>query len=432
MPWTPQLADVGRLGIVDEGATFGTDAVASIGASLRVPVVRGNLTPQQPQEMLYPNTLGARLDERDKFVLGTKGPVSLPFTTRFASHDTPLSGNVTPPDETTWWLALLMKAAGWALSKETPAAATTTVQAGSTATVINVTATHGTRFAAGRALGVMINGVLCAAPIKSVAADAVTLKYALPSVPSNGSTVYQSVTFYPIGDETPASTHLNVFHEGAVGGDSGNPTFATSRWQYRGCVIGGFQITMPPRQLADIQWTLMGPGWSKLAASAPGVTAAVAKYGLAAVKDSVMVVTTVGSSTRSTFQYSALQIGQAWELQAIESPEGYENVQGYARVKTDDSVSQGTITDYWSIAAPALRDWFAHHQNRDDLALFPTIGSQPGKMWLIEEPNVQVQTTNTQPAGKVGGVAFPYVGRLDTDISGTGALIQAARRLHAF
>lgn len=433
MPFTQALSERGRFAIVDEGATFGTDSIASIGTALRVPVIRGSLTPSQPQDMLAPNTLQTNIDGYEEDVIGAKGPVSLQFTTRFASHDTPLTGNVTPPDETTWWMALLLMSMGWGLSKETPAAATTQVQAGSTTTVINVTAGHGTRFAVGRALGVVIGGILYPVPIKSISTDAITLKHALPSVPSNGSTVYQSVTFYPAGDAAAVPTkHLNAFFEGGMGADSGNPTFATSRWQYRGISVGGFALTLAARQLADIQWTLMGPTWSKLAASAPAIAAAVSKFGPMAVKDSEMVVTTVGNTTRSVTSYNAIQIAQNWELQTITGPDGVETVLDYLRVKSDEPVSAGQITDHWSIASPANRDWYSHHQNRDDLAFFIKVGSQPGACWLIEESTVQIGPPQQAGVSKAAGVTFPYKGRNDADLGDGSELLRAPRRLHAF
>lgn len=408
----------GRLRIIDEG-TFSTDMVASIGSAIDVPVV-GSLLPPAPQEMLDPNTMQQRIDERDELVLGTKGPVSLGVTTRMASHNTPLVGNVTPPAASAWWLRLLMLASWGGVRAETAEAGATTVQAGTTATVVNVTASHGDRFVPGSALGVVINGILYMAPVKSVAADAVTLKHALPSVPSNGSTVYGAVTFYPT--ESP-STSLNAFYEGLE---------PTDRWQYRGMVANGFGMNLVPRQLADFTWNLIGPGWTKLGSSTLA-KGAVANFGPAALKDSSMVVTTVGSTTRTITSYNSLSLAHAFEMEALPGPDGYENVIDYSRVRSDESIITGQVTDYYSASGPALRDWFTHHQSRDDLAFFISAGSVPGFAFLIELPTLQVSVAPQRaPAGKTAGANFGFRCRNDADLGDSSELTRAPVRIHAF
>ena len=410
--------NVGRFRIIDEG-TFSTDMVASIGTALEVPVV-GSFTPPQPQDMLNPDTLKQRTDERDTMILGSKGPINQPLVTRFATRGVGLQGTGTPPTDANWWFSLLMKACWGGRSVETPPAAQTTVQAGTTTTVVNVTTGHGTRFAAGRALGVVIGGILRMVPVLSVAADAVSLKHALPSIPANGTVVYAPVTFYPT--ENP-STSLNAFYEGLE---------PTDRWQYRGLVVNGFGLTLTPRQLVDITWNLLGPGWTKLGSSALA-RGAIGTHHPIALRDSKMAVTTVGDTAVTYVSYNAIQFTQNYAYETITGPDGYENVIDYARVRSDESIAMLQVTDYFSATNPTLKDWFSDHQNRTQLAVCVSMGSEVGKAALLEIPTAHVLTPARAPAGRVAGVTHTLRATQDEALfTGSSDLLDASVRLHVF
>jgi hypothetical protein len=141
------------------------------------------------------------------------------------------------------------------------------VVAGSTTTVINVTATHGARFSPGDGILVTVAGVNEFAVIRSIAADALTLMFALPAVPSVGADVFACTSYFPADANTSTLTFQHARAQNAA-----------SQWTHNMCT-GSMSIDTPRDGLLSFGVSLNGGNWTGPTAQSIATTEATQTMG---------------------------------------------------------------------------------------------------------------------------------------------------------
>ena len=384
---------------------------------LAVPYKEGTLSAQRLQKMLDPMAAKIRADGHSKKVLGPKGS-KVGFTVPMHSHGSSLHGVAALPTTSTWALMRLLSAVMGATSSRTSGGATT-VQAGTTATVVNVTAGRGADFERGQAIACEVSAsspALEAREILSIATDAITVKEAFSATPVTGTDVRGSVTFYPTEDP---DTSLQLIAEGRESSD---------RWVHRG-LQGGFKIAMKigDGEIPEIAFDLEGATYGILSAQAPNALS----YGVFTPFSSTyaeLTVPTVGATTRVKVEQSAVSIEPDFRYGSVKSGGGTETVSRKRRQATRPLV-KGSFTVPFEDGT-----WETARSAREDRAFFQQLGNAAGGMWLISAPTIQI--VDVQGAASDEGVAGQVVsweGRHDESaLASTTALTYAALRIHAF
>lgn len=137
------------------------------------------------------------------------------------------------------------------------------IVAGSTTTVLNVTATQGARFNAGDGILVTVAGVNEFAVIKSIAADALTLLFALSAVPSVGADVFACVAYFPTDTNSSSLTFQHARAQNAA-----------SQWTHNACAITGLTVETPRDGMLGFGVSLTGGSWTGPSAQSIATTPA--------------------------------------------------------------------------------------------------------------------------------------------------------------
>jgi hypothetical protein len=124
------------------------------------------------------------------------------------------------------------------------------IVAGSTTTVLNVTATQGARFNAGDGILVTVAGVNEFAIIKNITGDALTLLFALSAVPSVGADVFACVSYFPTDTNSSSLTFQHARAQNAA-----------SQWTHNACT-GGLSIETPRDGMLGFGIDLKGGNWT--------------------------------------------------------------------------------------------------------------------------------------------------------------------------
>ena len=398
------------LGIYEETAgNYQTDHSGTPGDFLALPYREGTLEAQLAQEPLDPMTGKMRLDGTDEVVLGPKS-CSLSASVTLHSHGQDLDGDVTP---TTLLRALQTIMGG--MTATTDESAQTTVQAGTTTTVVNVTTGHGGRFEAGGVIGCEVvsgSGLIEAREVASVSTDAVTVKQAFSATPVSSSAVRGGITVYMTEDPTSS---LQALIEGREATDG----------LYLAGLQGGFSLQLPVGGLGEIQFALQGAGWGRVGSS----SATIPSYSIfspMALSPLEVTVPTIGSTTRVVVPQSEVTITPQIVYAPQRSGAATHTIARMRRMPTRPLV-QGTFT------APYEDDtWYTAHSSRTDLALFAQAGNVPGSTCLISVPTIQIHTP-PQPGASgenIAGQAVSWQARHDAEIGSTSALSYSALRIH--
>lgn len=410
---------LGRLRVAVEStrANFGISQAGTPANFVDMPFAEGSIQVTKNQDQLAPNSTQGFLDSYERSVLGKKA-LTLSLTTHLGGTGTALDGINAPLTSTTWWLARLLETIMGGLNTPSTPGAATQVQAGSTATVINVTTGHGARFTAGGAIACIVNGRYEAREVLSVATNAVSVKVAFSGVPATSSQVLAAQTFHLTED--PVNS-LQFILEGRESAD---------RWVLTGCQ-GGIGINVSTGELAQLSLNLNGADWQQLAPTAftPGT---LTNYNPTAVVDSEFIVGTIGSTTRNVVNCQAQTWTPGITYTPITTPGiGVNTLIGFRRTRA--RAVTGSFQPYFDAASPP--DWYAQQNTRANLALFQQIGSSltGSGIVLLSAPTVQL-TSPPQRAdnGGLSALNVTWEARNDEALAGASELQRSALRIHVF
>lgn len=421
-----EVEQLRRLRVAIEAAgSFAVDQTGSPANFQDVPFTESSLQAKRLQEQTWPKTQKQTLDNYELEVLGRKS-CTVAMTTALSGSGVLQDGSQTATSQfpvntgtgVKWWLAMMMATVMGGYRQESSAKnAQTQVQAGSTTTTINVTATHGTRFTAGGFIACVVSGRIEMREVLSVATDAISVKIAFSGTPSNGSAVYTGPTFYYT--QNPTST-LQLWDESA---------HDYKRFWYGG-LQGGFTLDtkVGTDSIPMIGWQLGGPRWVKMP-NAAMASATYGNYSLAHDGDYEFLVATVGSTTRTQQPVA--------EAQFTATPQ-YQQITGGGATSVESIVRQIRMrkvpftlgfSSYWD----NITDFYAGQSARTAYNLTLQIGSSTaGPCFLLTAPTSQVKVPEDKAvSGPVEGMGLMATLRNDSALGdGTGGLLDSPFRLH--
>lgn len=398
---TCELATLQRLRVMAEAegaAYFGVDNSSNVGMSgLDVPIVDGSLKWDAGAEFLDPKTASIFVDYNPEKLIGRYLP-SISFKTALHSHGLTLSGTPAPPSDSTWAQLRMLKAIfGGSFSTGTTAASTTT-QAGTTATSIVVTATHGARWSVGDAIAIRMssttNEIECR-KITAISTDTLTLDQALSAAPANGSPCYGCVSVYLT--ENPA-TSLQFVLEGVD---------ADQKLVIAGCQ-GSVKLDLPIGGIPMIDFDLKGAYFARLASGAVSA-ASLTFYSPIAATAMELTVPTVAATTRVQVDQSAhaIEVGAAYE--PVRSGKGVNTILRWRRKKGVGS--KGSFTTVFEDTT-----WETKATAKTPLRVHQQIGNQVGSTILISQSTVQLVSYPKEAVHEtgIGGQQVMYEARHPT------------------
>ena len=409
---TVELERLGRLRVYQQ-STY-TDA-SGVGGMLDVDALEDTIKPSRPQKMLPVKSVAQRRLQYPESVLGPKSS-ALDFSWNLVSHGLDLDGDVAVPTASTWWQATIMKTMMGGIDTETIPAAQTTVQAGTTATVVNVTAGHGARFKKGVAIGCVVpasgggTAYECR-EVLSVATDAVSVKVAFSDVPTTATAVRRSVTVYRT--ERPA-TWLQFAYEGKV---------ALDRWDFRG-MQGALSYAFTWGELITASAKLMGSTWTNLGSGT--LSAATYSYNTPVpMVNMELLIATVGATTRTVCPFGALswEPEQGWIDQ--KGGTGSETIVQKIASRPDVAPLRVKITEPFEDLTR-----FTSRDSRTDHALFLQSGNTVGGTVLFAAPTGQLIEPERAPQDALAGQTWTFQAREDSAGAVSTELDLSCERLH--
>jgi hypothetical protein len=394
--------------------SYGVDNSATPADFIDVPMTEGFAMGAPAREMLDPMLAQVRLDGRAERVAG-KRSAAMQIAMLLASHGVDMVGNETQPSATTWALRRLLTAVIGGVSLTGTEASATTVQAGTTSTVVNVTTNHGDRWTPNSPIGCIVNGALEVREVLSVSTDAITVKEAFSATPTTGQSVRGGVTFYPTEDP---DTSMQFIAQGRETAD---------HFLYRG-MQGGFQIEAKPGQFAKATFDLKGCAATKLSDHSGINVPSIANWSPVACVATAFTAPTVGSSTLTPVYASDVTVQLGFAYEPVTAWGGTETILRMRRQRPRDGVL-GRV----SFVVPYEDStWIAARDDREDRALFMQIGNAPGATILVSFPTVQVvDVQRSASATQISGQTVVCETRHDTSAAAdTTERRYAALRLH--
>lgn len=388
--------------------TFGADSSASAGSFTDLPIVEGSATITLTRDEMDPSQLVQSRLEARKRVLG-KRSATLSFQLNLSPTGTAAASGVAA---VTSALGLVLKNV---MGAEVLGTGSTSA-AGSTASVVNVSAGTGTRWANPGTLMGWANsaGVVEWREVEARSTDAITLKRGFSGAPANGNVLYQAATYYFTENPT---TSMAFIVEGLESDD---------RWLLTGCqAVGGMTIALDltggaiPRvtfNFTAARWYASDETSSDLRGTLG--TATYTAYNPIVGEAGNFEVWTVGAPTYSTTQsihVSALAFEPAVAYVPYTSPNGVNTVKQWVASRNADAPVKGSFTlPYESVV------WFGHRNSRSDLACQYVAGVAAGSAVILSCPTIQI--LNPQRQADAAGLAAQVVmfnGRRDTDVGAT-------------
>lgn len=399
---------------VEPAGSYAVDNSATPADFIDVPITEG-YTPAGPdREMLDPMLAQVRIDNRAERVAG-KRSAKVDFSALLASHGVDMVGNETPPAATTWALRRLLTAIMGGVSLTGTEASATTVQGGSTSTVVNVTTNHGDRWTPNAPIGCIVAGALEVREVLSISTDAITVKQAFSATPTTGQSVRGGVTFYPT--ENP-DTSLQFLAQGVESADN---------FLFRG-MQGTVQIEAKPGQLAKCTFSLKGAAATKLSDHSGINVPSISNWSPVAVVASALTIPTVGTTTIAPVYASDFSLTLAFDFAPVTSYGGTETILRMRRQRPRDGVlAKATIVLPYEDST-----WIDHRDNRTDLAIFLQLGNAGGNCILISLPTVQcTDVQRSASATAISGQTVTFESRNDVSAAAdTTERRYAAFRLH--
>ena len=393
-----ELSSLGRVRIAIESGTanFAVDQSASPSNFIDLPVMEGTFAPSRKEEKLDPMTLQTMVDDHEEKVRGPKS-CDVNFSTILAGTGTAYTGGVAYPTTTTWALGRLLQTIMGGSILTPTVTSTCLVTAGSTSTVVNVTAGHGTdgTFTTGGPIGVLINGRVEVREVLSLSANSVTVNLAFSTAPSNGAAVYSGLTFWL--SENPVDS-LQILADGMED---------TDKFVYAG-LQGGFDLDVTTGQFPKLSAKLNGPYWAKRS-SASIAAGSVSLFSPALITDCEFIVGTVGSTTRNLVHCT----NETWTpgIEYIDVKSSTASSTVLRKKRNRGRAIAGKFTTYRDGSS---FDFEAADSGKTDLYLLKQLGSTAGSIVTLVAPTVQCVTTNNADASGVAGVEVEWEGRNST------------------
>lgn len=424
---TQTIQSVGRVRALEE--VFGSFAVEGNKDSfVDVPIIEGSnkLTMESPYDS--PKQLQQHID-------GYPVKVAMPKRARFdtsinirgsSARGTSGNGALDAADVTS---------AGHLLWKVGMGAVTfgtgTTIATTSTTTVLNVTSAAGLTEGGAIAIATGTGGALECREIKQISTNAVTLKLALSSVPTNGMDVLGCVT-YSLGNlDGSTVTALQLIVEGLD---------ALDRW-----LLYGGQYASPPKlnlvpgtiPTADFSWLFVNHAKMDGTETVQNVTGDAvtdqnySSSGINAVVDSSFRIQTHGVTTLSGTFVDASEINIAPNIvyEPHVTPGGIQNVKQWVRTRADGPAVTGDfLLPYESVA------WRTARASKTALGLTYQVGSSVADGgFMVAVPHVIVDNFQREAVGGIAGQRVSWYARLDNQTnSNSTALQKSALRIHMF
>lgn len=399
-----------KVDVEDAGSYNATQSFP--GAFLDFPYKEGTLEIATNQEMLDPAVGTVCIDGMPVAKIPGIKSCTATLTSTLHSHGQDLDGDVTPTDGDSWALARVLKAVMGGMTSAGTEAAQTTVQSGSTSTVVNVTTSHGDRFAAGKAIGLTTSAGYEVREVESVSTDAITLRKALSGAPTTGTAVRGGISFYLTSDP---DTSLQLVYEGRELSD---------RVLLKG-MQGGMALTVAPGQLPEISFSLTGATWSNLSdgSDVPSCPS-YSLYSPPVVSSAELLFAAHSGTTRTAIDWSACTLTPSLTYAAVKSGGSAETVKRMKRQRSVPALSGSFVMPLESTAI--FDTWAAKTYQMLTLQL----GTSAGLTLLITVPKVQI--VNVQRSASESGLAGLTVSFEATEDSlGTTDLLKSAFRIHA-
>lgn len=401
-------------------STFAADSSGSAGSFTDLPMIEGSGQLTLSQDELDPGNIVQHIDEGRERVLG-KRKATLTFTMNLAPTGIVASNGVT---SVTSALGLILKAVmgGEQLGEGSVAAA------GSTSSVINVSAGDGAQWAnAGQLMGWTNSaGVVEWREVESRSTDAITLKRAFSGTPSTSNPLYNAATYYMTA--SPSST-LAFIVDGLEADD---------RWLVTGAQLeGGMTIALDLTGgvIPRITFSMGAARWfssSEVGSSLGGAlgTATYSAFNPIVGEAGAFEVWTAGTATYASTQLtpvSACSFEPHINFVPVTSPSGTNTIKEWKKTRNTDSPVQGSFTTLYEDLT-----WFNHRTSKTDLALQYVAGVAAGSAVILSAPTVQA--LNPQRVADAAGMAAQTVmwkGRRDTDVaSSTTDIANSPFRIH--
>lgn len=395
----------------EPNGSFAVDNYSSAGSFLAVPAM-GVPTWSPDMPLLDPQTLQQYIGGH---VLQVHGPRSATLTVNvpLARHGI-LADTTTPSvDADQSCLIRMLKSGLGGYDGDNQGS---TSAAGSTASVINVQAGHGSRFFAGGALAwENPTGQLEMREIESISTDAITLKHALSAGPANTDPIYNATTLY-INEATPTSGQFR-----AIGKD------ADDAWSIRGCQLSSIGLTTAMGQIPVVALTYTCAEWVNMGSgSLAGVT--YANHIPISFNSGEFLYQTVGTVTRNILGIREITWQPAVSWTPVRSPSGTNTIASFEMAHASPMM-QGSFSPYYADQT--------HHDawvNRTKKHLALSIVDADDGGWLLTAPTTQLgPVTAPQDAEGLSAQIVPFRCLLDEDTGAqTTALLRSPFRWHSF
>jgi hypothetical protein len=401
-------------------AAIGADSSASIGSFIDLPFREGTAQMVLTRDELQPMTAKQHIDEGEERVLG-KRSATLTVTVNLAPTGT---AAVTGTSAITSPLGRLLKAV---MGGEDLAAGSTS--ATSTAVVLKTsTASHASRWAAGKIVGwsngtfVEWRGVEAVSPTSGT----VTLKHGFSAAPSAAAALYNAATYYMTADP---DTTIDMLVEGL---DSDDRFLLCG-----GQAVGGMSITfdLTGAAIPSVTFNLTFPNWYAAGETGSAITGTLGTASYSATSPIVGEAGefrswTVGASTYVTT--SRLHVSAVtWEPHItyvpVTSPSGRNTVWRWKKGRNTDSPVQGSFTIPYEDTT-----WFANRNSLADKNAMQVAGVAAGAAVILDAPTIQIlNPQRAADASQIAAQVLMWKGRRDTDVaSSTNDLAKSPFRVH--
>jgi len=407
-----EIANLRRIRIAEEAsANFGLDKSGTL-TFYDVPFKEGSGKLSVSESMLAPAVTQQYIDEIDQAVVG---PRSAKLSLTLPLAPTGIIANATTASAAKTDAAILMMLhLGFGASVS--GSMGSTVATGTSSTVFDVAAGHGSRFTAGGACALPTGtaGAYELREIASVSTDTITLKRALSATPSASDVVLNATTIY--GDDDPTSGYQMT-----VQGREADEQF----------VLAGGQLAGPPKlttklgEIPEVQFDLEFANWWQVSSLSTFAEATYSNFNPGYVFGE-FAARVLGASTASVIDPSAYDFGLAapkWGK--VMSPGGVNTFLRWRRARVAPMAKPTFDVVYEDSTYLDART------NQTHLALMAQIGNAAGGMVALSAPRCQVMDAQLKDADGLRYQSVTLQTRGDTEATDRStALRRAAFRIH--
>jgi hypothetical protein len=397
---------------VEPAGSYGT--TIALGASFQyLPVMEDAALLSPEREMLDPGSAQALLDSASIKVPGKRSG-SLKVDMTLGSHGLDIDGDLAVPAIGAWPLRAMLETVWGGMSTATAHGSQVTVQAASTATLINVSAGAGARMTRGQALGITTANGLEWAEILSISTDAVSLRQALSATPTVGQPVRHSATFY-------ATQNPDTSLQFAVAGAEVDDHF-----RFSGAQASGFSIEAKPGMMPKVSFDLKGRGVQSIAAHSGLAEVTHPNYSPIIASGGCITVPTFGATTRVDPLISDFACSFDLKYEPIVSYCATDNIARMRRQRpAGGRLAKGTFTAPYEDLT-----WITARDAKTLFGVYFQIGSTVGASCLLAFPRVQIVSVKRANSGtNLAGQTVEWEALQDT-LDATTDLGRASVRIH--